>query len=103
MSRHEFPGKAGATSALLGWDRALDTFFVQIFRPDGNDDEDSRLIWFGTAPGELATAASAIAVARPYADLPGDIATRLETDRLKTLGTSDGEQQIAAKRRLFGP
>ena len=103
MSRHEFAGKAGATRVVLGWDRPLDTFFVQVFRPDSTDEEDSSLIWFGIAPGELATAASAIALARPYANLPDEIAAILETDRLRTLGISDGERQIAAKRRLFGP
>ena len=65
-SRHEFTGKADATKVALGWDRPLDTFFVQIFRPDEDEEgEDSAFLWVGTAPGELSTAASAIAVARP--------------------------------------
>jgi hypothetical protein len=37
------------------------------------DGEESTYIWRGTAPGELPSAASAIAIAWEYADLPSDI------------------------------
>ena len=104
MSRHEFVGKAGTTKVALGWDRPLATFFVQIFRPDDEEKgDDTAFLWVGTAPGELPTATSAIAIAKPYANLPDGFAATLETDRIKTLGTSDGERQIAVKRHLFGP
>ena len=104
VSRHTFPGKAGATDVSIGWDRPLQTFFVQVFRLDPEmEGEETAFIWEGTAPGELKTAGAAIAIAAPYADLPADLAAILETDRLRTLRTSDGERQIAMKRRLFGP
>ena len=103
MSRHIFPGKAGATSVTLGWDRPLATFFVQVFVPDPNEaGEETTIIWEGTMPGELPTAASAIALATPYADLPETLGATLETDRLRTVATPDGRDQAAAKRLLFG-
>lgn len=101
MSRHTFDGPAGI-SVAIGWDRPLETFYVQVSRPDPNDlGERDTFVWNGTAPGELPTAASAIAIAAPHAELPNNLANTLETDRLKTLGLSDGEYQAAAKRWLF--
>ena len=50
----------------------------------------------------LTTAAAAVTIASRWADLPADLAITLETDRLMTLGQSDGEAQIAIKRRFFG-
>ena len=103
MSRHVFPGKAGATSVALGWDRPLATFFVQVFGPDPEEPgEETTTIWQGTAPGELPTAASAITLATPFADLPDTLGATLETDRLRTVATPDGREQAAAKRLLFG-
>lgn len=103
MSRHTFAGKAGATSVALGWDRPLATFFVQVFGPDPEDHgEETTILWEGTVPGELPTAAAAIGLAAPYADLPETLGATLETDRLRTVATPDGQEQVAAKRFLFG-
>lgn len=101
MSRHDFPGKAGATRVSIGWDRPLQTFFVQAFGPDPDEpEEETALVWEGTSPGDLPTAATAIRIAAIYADLPADLGGTLETDRLRTLATPDGPAQHAAK-RLF--
>ena len=59
------------------------------------------LVWLGTIFGELPTAAAAIAVAVPYADLPETLGATLETDRLKTVATPDGAAQVAARKWLF--
>jgi hypothetical protein len=97
MSRHSFAGKAGTTVAI-GWDRPLATFFVHVSRPDPSDeDETETIVWEGTARGELPSAAAAIAIAAPYADLPSTLGATLETDRMKTLGAVDGPAQRAAK------
>ena len=98
MSRHTFPGHAGQT-VNIGWDRPLATFYVQVTRPHATQKgEDEMVEWQGTDDGELPTAASAIAVATAYADLPADLGAILETDRMKTLGKADGPAQIAARR-----
>lgn len=98
MSRYDFPGKGVASSVAIGYDRPLSTFFVQVMQPHPRiDGEEATYIWKGSAPGELPTAADAIAVATEYADLPKDLGAKLETDRLKTLGTFDGPAQLAAK------
>lgn len=98
MSRYDFPGKGVASSVAIGWDRPLDTFFVQVMQPHPRiEGEEATYIWKGAAPGELPTAAAAITVAAEYADLPEDLGAMLETDRLKTLGTFDGRAQEAAR------
>jgi hypothetical protein len=103
MSRHVFPGRDGATSVALGWDRPLNSFFAQAFRPDPEEEgEEMSFIWRGTSPGELATPAAAIDLVRAYADLPEDLARTLELDRLKASGTADGIAQARAKRWIEG-
>lgn len=103
MSRHVFPGHTGATSVALGWDRPLNTFYVQVFRPDPADEaEETSFIWKGTAIGELSSPAAAIEIARPWANLPDDLGRTLELDRLKTSATGDGVAQIATKRWIEG-
>nr|WP_314471319.1 hypothetical protein [uncultured Sphingomonas sp.] len=103
MSRHQFPGIEPGTSVSIGWDRPLGTFFVQVLRPHPHlTGEDDTVAWHGAHPGELTTAAAAVTIASRWADLPADLAITLETDRLMTLGQSDGEAQIAIKRRFFG-
>jgi hypothetical protein len=98
MSRHTFPGHAGQT-VNIGWDRPLATFFVQITRPHPTHKGDDEIVeWRGTDYGELPTAASAIAVAAAYGDLPAELGATLETDRMKTLGQTDGPAQMAARR-----
>ncbi|RYY11418.1 MAG: hypothetical protein EON55_14320 [Alphaproteobacteria bacterium] len=102
MSRHTFPGKAGVIVAI-GWDRPLATFYVQVSRPDREDEgERETFVWEGTVRGELPTAAAAIAIATPHANLPDDLGSTLETDRMKTLGHSDGPAQLAARGLLRG-
>lgn len=102
MSRHTFAGTAGIT-VTIGYDRPLATFFVQVFKPHATmDGEEETIVWEGTSPGELPTAAAAIAIARDYADLPADLGITLESDRLKTLGRGDGPAQIDFKRFGFG-
>ncbi|GLK44530.1 MULTISPECIES: hypothetical protein [Novosphingobium] len=98
MSRYDFAGKGVASSVAIGWDRPLATFFVQVMQPHPRiEGEEATYIWKGAAPGELPTAAAAIAIAAEYADLPEDLGATLETDRLKTLGTFNGPAQEAAK------
>lgn len=102
MSRHVFPGAQDATEVAIGWDRPLQTFFVHVLRPHRHlKGEQETVVWEGTSPREIGTAGQAVTIASRWAHLPTDLAITLETDRLKTLGQSDGEHQSAIKRRLF--
>ncbi|WP_404478675.1 hypothetical protein [Novosphingobium sp. BL-52-GroH] len=98
MSRYEFPAKEGLSTLVIGWDRPLNTFFVQVFGPAPVAGADPvEVEWQGTSPCKLPTAAHALRVARIYADLPDNLGQVLETDRLSTLGIADGLAQIALR------
>ena len=106
MSRHELsihPDRSDATRAAVGWDRPLATFYAQIFRRDEGEADETAFLWIGTYPGELKTAADALAIVAPYAVIPTGLSAELETDRLKTLGARDGPAQAVAKRTIFKP
>ena len=103
MSRREVPLKSPAgraIRAIVGWDRPLETFFVQVFERDADGEEDA-FIWKGTFPGQLPTPRSALDVVAPWCAIPDGLAAALETDRLKTLAAADGPAQSAAKRALI--
>lgn len=106
MSRHDLQPRADqphVVSATVGWDRPLQTFFAQVFfRTEDEPDEGEALIWFGTEPGELLTAAAAIAIVAPHAEVPADLADKLDAEMRETIGMKDGRHQAAAKRSLFG-
>lgn len=100
MSRHELALKPGvdATSAYVGWDRPLQTFFAQVFTEHPSDpDEEIDILWRGTSEGELPRPVDAIRLLEPYCDVPAEIAVKLEIDRMKTLAMVDGPNQEEAK------
>ncbi|WP_054947606.1 hypothetical protein [Novosphingobium sp. KN65.2] len=97
MSRYELQTRrgSGASLASIGWDRPLQTYFVQVHRVE--DDEEIAFIKQGTVFQELPNPADALRLIEPYCDAPDDLAKRLEIDRLQTLADGDGPAQIAAK------
>ena len=100
MSRHQLPLREGveASSAWIGWDRPLLTFFAQVFVTDPADPgEEVELLWRGTSERELPRPVDAIRLLEPYCDIPIEIAVSLEIDRMKTLATIDGPNQQEAK------
>lgn len=108
MSRYELVPLADHPDAgpvVVGWDRPLQTFYVQVRArgdADSDPDEEGLLVWRGTMPGELPTAAEAVALASRYAAIPAKLSETLEIDRLGTLATTDGMAQRLAKAWLFG-
>lgn len=106
MSRHEIPAKpenSKITRGTVGWDRPLQTFFAQMFAHSDEEGEEEAIVWVGSVPGELPSAAAALAVIAPYCEIPAGLAATLETDRLKTLAQQDGPAQRTAKLGLRYP
>lgn len=110
MSRHglqPLPGRGAIYEVAIGWDRPLNSFFVIIFgTPDDagsacDRDELTPLLWEGTAPGALSTPAAAIALASPYAVIPGGLAAQLAADRKADRSTVNGPAQSAALATLW--
>ena len=100
MSRHALPIREGleASSAWIGWDRPLLTFFAQVFVEDPSDpEEEIDILWRGTFKGELPRPVDAIVLLEPFCEIPAEIAAQLEIDRMKTLAQFDGPSQQEAK------
>ncbi|WP_083224757.1 hypothetical protein [Sphingomonas panacis] len=83
MSRHLLQPVVGVlpypSSIAIGWDPPLATFFAIVSR--SNDDEDNMLLWIGTHYAELPEPDAAIDAVRPYAVIPDDLKSNLESDR----------------------
>ncbi|KHL24193.1 hypothetical protein PK98_14415 [Croceibacterium mercuriale] len=100
MSRHTVPIKAGidACEAFVGWDRPLQTYFVQVFRSSTEDDgEEEEILWEGADPGQLKTPDEALRLLAPWCDIPEGLSATLQIDRMKTLANRDGPAQAQAK------
>jgi hypothetical protein len=108
MSRYDFAGTHPETRVTIGWDRPLQTFFVQVTKTTrlpsaaAAADDDHMILWIGTNCRELPCAADAIGIAGAHAVLPTDIGATLEMDRLRTIGDCDGPAQHAARPFLSG-
>lgn len=100
MSRHDVTGKDPALEIIVGWDNPLQTFFAQVLRPACDDEDDSVLVWVGTAwqkcpsPDDLVTKLAA------YADLSEEQLSRLRLDRAEAAQTRPSALQVHMGRLL---
>lgn len=103
MSRYSLrplPNRADLFEVALGWDPGLGTYFVTVFgTPDQASEPDIHL-WCGTFPGEIATPAEVLALAAPYAEITGDLASQLEIDRLRSPSKPDRPARRLLERLL---
>lgn len=94
MSRHELAPRSDcpARAVVIGWDRPLETFFVQVTGTRG-----SITVWRGTRRLELPTPLAAIAIASRYALIPAHLEDQLRADRSADAGP-DGPAQAFLKK-----
>lgn len=103
MSRHELrrlPAAGPVTRGVVGWDRPLQSFFAQLFSINEEGEEEPHL-WVGTFPRELDSGGAAIALVKADCHVPDDLGAILETERLASLGTTDGHHQADIKERFL--
>ncbi len=102
MSRRSLRPRADTTGLFevaIGWDRPLQTYFVIVFGPPAEGDEDPQVIlWRGMAPHEISMAGDAVSIASDYADIPDGLAATLEIDRMSGSATPDGPIQRWGKK-----
>jgi hypothetical protein len=82
MSRHQIPARDPNHEVIVGWDRPLQTFFVQVYdkRKKGTDDE--LIMWCGASrPRELYEVEDVRRVVGQYAELTADMASTLYGDK----------------------
>lgn len=80
MSRHLLDAFDPELVVWVGWDRLLQTFFLQV-EPPGDVDGDGLVLWLGTDWGEIDAAAEVVAHVAEWADVPDDLVERLEWDQ----------------------
>ena len=81
MSRYRIPAQDPDLTVIVGWDNPLATFFVQVFNPSIDEDEDACLLWIGTAPGAIPTVAALQAQLTGWATIPPAILDCLVRDQ----------------------
>jgi hypothetical protein len=88
MSRHELTHRDDADDHLdiaIGWDRPLNTYFVQVLDPTRDEEKPGfEILWRGTSFGEILSADDAIALVSPWAEIPADLRALLILDRIRT-------------------
>jgi hypothetical protein len=102
MSRQDLSPRGdqkAISRVVVGWDRPLQTFFVQAFA--GKGDRERTVVWRGTALAELETPEAALAIASEYAIIPSDLCARLTADRLSSVAIEDGPAQAELKRKML--
>ncbi|RKF17739.1 hypothetical protein D6851_15895 [Altericroceibacterium spongiae] len=99
MSRYEVPMKPEYShlKACVGWDRPLQTFFLQVIEnPDTKAEKP--MLWIGTDYSELKTPKQALQYLQTFCDIPENLIQTLQIDRLKTIAREDGPAQLAARK-----
>jgi hypothetical protein len=86
MSRHELAPRDDANRPLdiaIGWDRPLNTYFVQVLDPACDEEAPGfEILWRGASFDEIPSPDDAIALIAPWADIPADLRATLIADRL---------------------
>ncbi|MFD9686807.1 hypothetical protein ACFWXO_13730 [Kitasatospora sp. NPDC059088] len=82
-------GSPADREVRIGWDGPLSSYFLQVLDyPSDPDAEEEvvELVWMGAAPFEHPEPDDLLEVARQFAEVPDDLASRLAAD--KASGTS---------------
>lgn len=80
VSRYELVPHNPRFQVFVGWDRPLQTYFLQVYDTQARDPESQPFTWLG-AGGEHLDFHDLSMALRPYAALPLDIAVKLCSDR----------------------
>jgi hypothetical protein len=80
MSRREVPAKESGRQVFVGWDHALLTFFLQVYDPS-RDEEENPVVWRGASRRELYDLDDLLRVASPHAEIDAEMRATLYGDR----------------------
>lgn len=81
MSRYEIPCRLPSLRCVVGWEAPAATFFAQVY-DYGAEYPDEPVVWIGEALYAEVVYPEALALRiAPWADLPAEVARRLDADR----------------------
>lgn len=83
MSRHEIPAIDAGHRVVVGWDKPLMTFFVQVIdrAKEAAGDDDKFVLWRGCSLRDLYEVDDLALLLRPYAELTADMRSTLYGDK----------------------
>ncbi|NUR59350.1 MAG: hypothetical protein HOV87_11875 [Catenulispora sp.] len=107
MSRHTLTPLApfAKHTIVIGWDRPLRTYYVQVVNHSAaetdddtaaQDDASNPYIRRGCDFEEITDAAAAVAIVRPYAEIPPGLVAQLKTEQANDPGRGVPVWQVCA-------
>lgn len=81
MSRHTLVGKDHNHEVVVGWDRPLESFFVQVYDKSKAGTDGELIVWKGTSYRELPDIDDVRRIAGRYAEITADTASTLYGDK----------------------
>ena len=76
------PYRADLFEVAVGWDSGLDTYFITVFGTPEIQREPEVRLWRGNVWRDLVAAQELVTIAGQYAEVPDDLTTKLEEDRI---------------------
>jgi hypothetical protein len=83
MSRHEIPGFSPANKIIVGWDRPLQTFFVQVIDRELEDAgaDEKFVLWLGCSLREICGVEKLARLVSLFAELSPEMRATLFGDK----------------------
>ena len=109
MSRYELPAEnihdPNVTAIVVGWDRPLKTFFIQVHVPHPTYEGETRTVLHeGCDLDKPVTMDEIKTMISPYGSVPPEIEEAMKSDQSNSISQVDGPEQARMKdliRRLF--
>lgn len=94
MSRYAI--REGADlEVVVGWDPPLQTFFVQVYIPEGRPSGDDQiLVWEGTEPEAITDVEQVRELVGEHAEVSDQVLMRLENDRKTSRPPSPAQRAV---------
>lgn len=83
MSRYMLKPKDPKHEVVVGWDNPLNTYFIQVYVPEGTPEgDDDFLLWSGDRPGQVTDVGVLRSVAGVFAEWPEELSEMLQKQQL---------------------
>lgn len=81
MSRYEVKGLQKSHLIIVGWDKPLQTYFIQVKDLLAEDVDDNMILWAGCTMHEIDTVERLEVLGHDYAIIPNNIIRKLRFER----------------------
>ena len=81
MSRHTLTALKPTHDVVVGWDRPMSTFFLQVIDMEASGEDDRVIFWLGGSFDEVKSAATLVDAVRSYAVIPASLQATLAAEQ----------------------